>query len=115
MAVLGTQFLINLMVSVDVKQQSVNENIESEPRSCVEVNEDILGLPSLIDRTISLDVKQHRTNEIINCAMILEMSRIVCMVSVDVRQSIKPEHSSFFFSSSSLFFFFFLRALGGSP
>ena len=58
---------------------------------------------SLIDRTISLDVTQHRTNEIINCAMVLEVSRIVRMVSVDARQSIKPEHTSFFFYSSVLF------------
>ena len=71
----------------------------------MEVDEDILGLPSLIDRTISVDVKQHRTNEIINYAMVLEVSRIVRMVSVDVRQSIKPEHARFFFSSSVFFFF----------
>ena len=81
----------------------------------MEVDVDILGLPSLVDRTISQDVKQHQTNEIINCAMVLEVSRIVRMVSVEVSQSIELEHASFFFSSFFFFFSFFLGALGASP
>ena len=53
-AVLGSPSLIDLVVSLGVKQLE-----RSELRSCVEVDVDVLDSPSLIVLMVSLDVKQH--------------------------------------------------------
>ena len=56
-AVMGSQSLISLMVSVDVKQHW--HRAVSEHRSCVEVEVAVLGSPSLISLVVSVHVKQH--------------------------------------------------------
>ena len=59
-AILGSLLLISLMVSVDVKQHSANQQIvASEFRSCVKVKVAVLGSLSLISLMVSADVRQH--------------------------------------------------------
>ena len=59
-AVLGsTSKLIVLMVSVDVKQHSINLRRTTELMCCVKVEAAVLGSPSLIVPMVSVDVKQH--------------------------------------------------------
>ena len=59
-AILGSLLLISLMVSVDVKQHSANQQIvASELRSCVKVKVAVLGSLSLISLMVSADVRQH--------------------------------------------------------
>ena len=55
-AVLGSQSLISLMVSVDVKQHQ--KRFPTELRSCVEVGVDVLVSPSLIVLMVGVDEKQ---------------------------------------------------------
>ena len=55
-AVLGSQSLISLMVSVDVKQHQ--KRFPTELRSCVEVGVDVPGSLYLISLMVSVDVKQ---------------------------------------------------------
>ena len=56
-AVLGSQSLIVLVVSVDVKQHQL-ELRHSELRSCVKVEVAVLGSLSLVVLTVSADIKQ---------------------------------------------------------
>ena len=51
-AVLGSQSLTVLMVSVDIKKHG-----RTELRSCVKVEVAVLGFPSLIVGTVCVDVK----------------------------------------------------------
>ena len=55
-AVLGSPFLISLLVSVDVK--TLKQTV-SELRSCLKVEVAVLGSPSVIVLMVSVDVKQH--------------------------------------------------------
>ena len=61
MAVLGSPFLIILMVSVEVKHQFTYllTVIFTELRSCVKVEVAVLGSPSLINIIVSVDARQH--------------------------------------------------------
>ena len=58
-AVLGSPFLISLIVYVDVKHHVYLLTLWSEFRSCVKVEVAVLGSPSLISLMVSVDVKQH--------------------------------------------------------
>ena len=42
---------------------TLNEHFQSELKSCVEVEVDVVGLPSLIDLVVSVDVKHHCLKE----------------------------------------------------
>ena len=56
-AVLGSPSIINLKVSVDVKQY-----LKIEFGSCVKVEVVVLGSPSIINLMVSVDVKQPWTS-----------------------------------------------------
>ena len=71
-AVLGSPLLISLMVSVDVKQHSANQQIvASELRNCVKVKVAVLGSASLISLMVSADVKQHWNTKIVTSRLSL--------------------------------------------
>ena len=55
-AVVGSPFLIALLVSVDVKQLELV--FSTELRSCAKVEVVVLGSPSLVVLMVSVDVKQ---------------------------------------------------------
>ena len=54
---LGSPSLVVTMVSMDAKQHRTR--LETELRSCVNVEVAVLDSPSLIVRTVSVDGKQH--------------------------------------------------------
>ena len=60
-AVLGSPFLISLMIIVDVKHHVYLLMCSSmaEIRSCVKVEAAVLGSPSLTSLMVSVDVKHH--------------------------------------------------------
>ena len=59
--VLGSPYLIALIVSVDVKQHSTYFRAQEcvKVRSCVKVEVDVLGSPSQIVLMVSVDVRQN--------------------------------------------------------
>ena len=69
------------IVSVDAMQHwTVAEVGQSQLRTCVKVEVDVLGSPSLIVRTVSVDEKQHRRRRTILIRFSLLHSRITGLV-----------------------------------